>query len=956
VRRPRRADLVWAAVFAAIAALYAWRLEAWRINDDEGSYLYAAWRISLGELPYRDFLTPQLPAFLVPGGLLMRLFGPTALVARALAVVLTLGTGWLTWATARRLFGPAVALLAGTAALLHPTVFLDYRTYRPDPFMLFFAAAGVWLFARGVLPRPAAADPPDRRYLALAGAAFGLATLAKLFGPLPLGACLAWLVVDAWQRRRPVRPLAGDMVATLLPAVVVVAAGLGAFALVTPGVLDDVVGHHLRQGAGLSPWQVVTKGIAFYTQFLRYDNNALLAAVAIAVALTARGRRDRRVLLLAWQIPTALAFLAISRALFVRHLVYLVPALGTLLAVGAGWLADGAGDGGSGTDGAGFVRPGLRRTPWRWLTGALVAGLLVPWLINDWHQAWEWETGTRRAGDFISLVTPPDDLVLSDYSELNFYARRPTTYAGASLSEGAVAGGQTSWASPESAHRLRDELGGRLPRLLVLDTATEFAHLGFLPDRDAFLAWVAERYGPPAGYLQRHHQVFAVYAPVDRPLPVVARFAGGPALLAAAPDRASVAPGGAVTVRSAWQAPAASPARLVASIRLRDDAGREWALGDDALHASATSGTRVRTTDAWSPGELVADRTSLVVPPGTPPGSYTLVLGVYRQADLVRLDALDASGQPLGQSIVLGRVTVTPGPATPPGAIGRTLDRRLDDARAGSLRLLGRGKVPTGTIEAGTTFPLDLWWQTSGPVPDVAARVTLDDATVGALAADATDALGIPGAGTSTWPRGGIAVRQLLRVPVRADAASGTYRLGVTPVDGEGTPLGGVGPFDLGTVTVAARDLTAVRTEPPPVGRRLQATLGAVADLYGVDAPTTLAPGAAVTVTLVWRALTTPPVGYKVTVQVAPDTGGALTGAPVAQHDGEPDAWRRPTTTWLPGEYVIDAHPLMLPRDLAPGRYVLVAGMYHPETLVRLPVTGADGAGDVVRVGVVEVR
>jgi hypothetical protein len=37
--------------------------------------------------------------------------------------------------------------------------------------------------------------------------------------------------------------------------------------------------------------------------------------------------------------------------------------------------------------------------------------------------------------------------------------------------------------------------------------------------------------------------------------------------------------------------------------------------------------------------------------------------------------------------------------------------------------------------------------------------------------------------------------------------------------------------------------------------------------------------------------------------------------------------------------------------ELPPGSYVLAVGMYHPDTLVRLLVTGADGqpvAGDAV--------
>ena len=46
---------------------YLFNLTGWRIHDDEGEYLYQLWRMTLGESPYRDFLTPQLPVFLYAG-------------------------------------------------------------------------------------------------------------------------------------------------------------------------------------------------------------------------------------------------------------------------------------------------------------------------------------------------------------------------------------------------------------------------------------------------------------------------------------------------------------------------------------------------------------------------------------------------------------------------------------------------------------------------------------------------------------------------------------------------------------------------------------------------------------------------------------------------------------------------------------------------------------------------
>lgn len=45
----------------------------------------------------------------------------------------------------------------------------------------------------------------------------------------------------------------------------------------------------------------------------------------------------------------------------------------------------------------------------------------------------------------------------------------------------------------------------------------------------------------------------------------------------------------------------------------------------------------INPTWAWQPGEVVADPVALVVPPGTPPGDYTLYTGFYNPADGVRL-------------------------------------------------------------------------------------------------------------------------------------------------------------------------------------------------------------------------------------------------------------------------------------------------------------------------------
>ena len=70
----------------------------------------------------------------------------------------------------------------------------------------------------------------------------------------------------------------------------------------------------------------------------------------------------------------------------------------------------------------------------------------------------------------------------------------------------------------------------------------------------------------------------------------------------------------------------------------------------------------------------------------------------------------------------------------------------------------------------------------------------------------------------------------------------------------------------------------------------------------------------------------------------------AADGTLIAQQDNIPLYGIRPTTTWLVGEEMEDVYGLQISEDVPPGEYRLVAGMYHSETLERLPVY--DGAGN----------
>ncbi len=967
------ADWLAALALVGITLLYFWRLDAWLINDDEGSYLYAAWRISLGELPYRDFLTPQLPAFLLSGGLAFRGFGASVLVGRSIAVALTLLSGVALWASVRHLFGPVAALTAGLVLLLHPDVYLHCRTFRPEPFMLFATCAGLYLVVRGALSVPAppgsaapldAEGAPDRRWLALAGVAFGLGILCKLFAVLPLGACAVWLLHDAARARRASRAALADAALVVGTAFAVAAAGLALFAAGGAPVWEAVIGHHLMQGAGLSRLEVLRKALGLYAEFLRYNNNALVTLVALAVATVGLQQRLRGACLFAWQLPTGLVFFFLTRELWTRHLIYLLPSLAALFGLAIHWLAAGWS--------AGALPWG--RTAQRLLGQALVAAFLLPALLVDRDTGWRSEDGTRRMADFVALTTEPEAVVFSDYSELNFYARRPTTYSAASLSAGAAKSGQITW---QRLHRELSALGATPPLVLVDRTRVdeqEYGQLRFLHDLADFEGWLAAGY-ERAGVFRRDPQQFEVYRPRRLEPPVLAAVADGPTLLATAcvPQTARV--GEAVVVTTAWQSEGRTSKPLMATLRLVDGEGREWAQADRALTA-----TRLRLTDAWLAEELTAERFELVIPPGTPPGAYSVRLSLYAAGELEPVALSAADGRSLGRAIVVGHVEVPPWLASPAEArramgesalsVGPATHSRRGTpsaavARWGGLELIGQSR-PEPELQAGSTWTADLWWRAAAALDDMRVRLQLVDPTAAMTVGQAVQDLGQPGIPSSRWPVGTVA-RQQITVPVLPWARDGHYWVTVDVQDKRGR---GLGPdWVLGTVRVKGRDLSGVVTKAPPVGQKVGTRFGETAELYGATVqPATsgaqspagdssaaalrLAPGTRLRVRLVWRGLGPSARSNQVTVQLVSPAGRI-----VGQHDGVPAGGRRPTTSWLPGEYIADDRELTIAADAQPGRYDLLVALYDPWTMERLAVEGAnsDRQARVARLGSVAV-
>ena len=83
-------------------------------------------------------------------------------------------------------------------------------------------------------------------------------------------------------------------------------------------------------------------------------------------------------------------------------------------------------------------------------------------------------------------------------------------------------------------------------------------------------------------------------------------------------------------------------------IHVIDDQGKLLAQADSRPQGYASN------TNRWIPGQVVADRFEVPLPPDVPPGRYQVRVGLYNEADGQRLPVLDAAGEPVDNQVLLG--------------------------------------------------------------------------------------------------------------------------------------------------------------------------------------------------------------------------------------------------------------------------------------------------------------
>ncbi len=418
-------------------------------------------------------------------------------------------------------------------------------------------------------------------------------------------------------------------------------------------------------------------------------------------------------------------------------------------------------------------------------------------------------------------------------------------------------------------------------------------------------------------------------------VPSGARFDRSITLLGYDLSPSAPASGGAARLALYWQLTGPPVVEDYSSvIYLRD------AVGNIVLQTGSQHPGDYPTTD-WLPGLYVQERLRLTIPPGTPPGQYTIHAALYSHTAARNLDAFDAAGNPTGVTAPIGVLEVVRGRPIrvppPEGAVIR------DASPTPELTLLWAGPLPA-SIEVGQPLGLVWAWRArAAPSQAYTARVVwmVGAGEVAAAAPPLPLTAGYP---TDRWlPRDAWRGLHVIAVPGRLE--DGEYQVGVQLLDAAGSPVGDkviLGPM---TVTAPPRVFDLPREMVPADGRWQNGI-----DLAGYRLPRSrLNAGDVLELSLYWRPAGEVADSLTVFVHLV-DESGVI----VAQQDQIPVRGARPTTGWAPGEVIEDAYQLLIPPDAPAGRYRLRIGWYQASSGMRAALP--DGSEFWQAPAVIDVR
>jgi hypothetical protein len=307
-------------------------------------------------------------------------------------------------------------------------------------------------------------------------------------------------------------------------------------------------------------------------------------------------------------------------------------------------------------------------------------------------------------------------------------------------------------------------------------------------------------------------------------------------------------------------------------------------------------------TSRWLVGLYLQDTIRLTMPLGTLPGRYDVFVAAYDYDRL--LPTINAVGNPDRPELRIGMVEIDP--------VGVPYQSQPFE---GSITLLRVGEVPQQVME-GSVFILDLEWL-AGVSPRENFQYQLQW-QLGSGITVASEAQALAAEHPPALWRDGYLYRTPIQVIVPLFNQTGEYTLSLQLLDLRGQVAY---KSRVGSLNVSTPDREFAQ---PSVDSMIDATWKNGIKLLGYRVK-------ADQLFLVWQTTEFIRDDLRLFVHLL-----NAEGAIVDQHDEVPVNWTRPTTSWLPGEYITTTHTFS---EEAWNASTITVGFYNPVTFARVEMT-----------------
>lgn len=758
------------------AWLRFYRLAGQSFWSDEGNSVALA-QAGLREIVSRTALDIHPPLYYALLHGWMRLFGESEIAVRSLSVVASVLLVAVIYRLGTRLFGAQMGLLAAFIAAVSPFQIYYAQEARMYALLALLGALTVW--ASVELARATVNDAPIAGWalLYVLGATLGLYT-HYAFPVVLVATNMAFLVWLWWTRGQGqvARHLVGWLVLQLVPLLF--------YLPWLPTAWRQLTTWPAPPAANDSAWGAVWQTLVFGPVGIRVSSIwlillGLLTVVGI-VRLLRQGPAPKATLLLLYAgLPIALTVILFKPA-YLKFLLVASPALCLLLALGL--LGR---------------RSGKSNSRVGWVDASLVVlgtGLV---LVAAWRPLEAYYTDPALGRDdyrgmarYLEGIAGPEDAIILNAAGQQevfdyYFGGEAPVYP--------------------------------LPRTRPLDPAGTVTELEMIlaQSRNIFALYWATDESDPGGviedWLDEHAfkatdawvgnvRMVSYAAPlpggdfptIDVHLGDHITLAGYRLLNSAAEDATDaaspsepppmkIAPGQIVQVQLRWTTDTSLDERYVVFLQVLDEANH--------LAGQRDAEPALSTLD-WKPDQPVLDHHGLLVEPGTPPGAYRIITGLYNADTGHRLPVSDG-----GDFVELGTLTVERA-GTPPPVDALSFHRQAD-VSFGPLRLLGYDRYKLGhsydpetPLHPGDPVHVVLYWQAqSHPQEDWQLELQLSPATgpVSPVAEGVFPVAGVDYPMTRWEPLEVVRAQFDLFVP--DDAVPGDYRVSLRLLDKTGSPM-----------------------------------------------------------------------------------------------------------------------------------------------------------------------